>query len=86
MFNPSLAHQREISEVKLQTESRNSHFWLSRKDRREKPRRAVAVRDKSIFFSPQITPFRTGIYGITWVFMGVNNRSRLVEKRLRKSC
>ncbi len=27
---------------------------------------------KSLFISLRITPFRTGIYGIAWVIMGVN--------------
>jgi len=49
-----------------------NHIKPLRTDRREIPWRAVAVRDESILISLRITPFRTGIYGIAWVFMGVN--------------
>lgn len=31
----------------------------------------MAVRDRNTLISPRIAPFRTGMYGITWVNVGV---------------
>jgi len=54
-------------------------------DRREITRCAVAVRDKSYAIPLRIAPFRTGIYGIAWVMVGVKQPHGTCRENLRSA-